>query len=171
MDVTSQRTEDMADVSRGLTTKTVVVGIGNDFRGDDGAGLVAARELRKFVPAAVNIIELNNEVASLLEHLTGCDAAIIIDAVRSGAQPGTIHCFDASIEPLPGDHTQRSTHGISLGSMLELARTRGEFPRKVLVYGIEGESFEHGKAITLKVRLAVVQLVKLLQKELSGVSA
>jgi hydrogenase maturation protease len=147
--------------------KTVVVGIGNDFRNDDGAGLAAARALMKLTLPNVGIVELNGEVTRLLDSLQHCDTAIIIDAVQSQALPGTIHRFDASQNPLPGSHTQRSTHGISLGSILELARAQGVLPRQVLVYGIEGASFEDGHTLTSQVEKAVERLVREIAEDLS----
>jgi hydrogenase maturation protease len=146
--------------------KTVVVGIGNEFRGDDGAGLAAARALMQYTLPNVKIVELDGEVTRLLDSLQHFDTAIVIDAVQSQALPGTIHRFDASQNPLPGSHTQRSTHGISLGSILELARAQGAFPRKVLVYGIEGFSFEHGRTLTAQVKKAVGRLVSELAEDL-----
>ena len=146
--------------------KTVVVGIGNDFRSDDGAGLAAARALMKFTLPDVGIVELNGEVTRLLDSLQHCDTAIVIDAVQSQALPGTIHRFDASQNPLPGSHNQRSTHGISLGSILELARVQGVFPRQVLIYGIEGASFEHGRTLTPQVEKAVEGLVHEIAEDL-----
>ena len=144
----------------------MVVGIGNDFRSDDGAGLAAARALMKLALPDVGVIELNGEVTRLLDSLQHCDTAIVIDAVQSQALPGTIHRFDASQNPLPGSHTQRSTHGISLGSILELARSQGVLPRQVLVYGIEGASFEHGRTLTPQVEKAVEGLVREVTEDL-----
>jgi hydrogenase maturation protease len=139
--------------------KKVVVGIGNDLRGDDAVGLAAVRALKKFSLLDVGFVELNDDVIGLIEHLQGCNEAIIIDAVQSGSTPGTIHRFDVSKHPLPGNLTQRSTHGLNLASILELARTQGGLPRRVLVFGIEGASFEHGSRLTPQVELSVNQLV------------
>jgi len=151
--------------------RTVVVGIGNDFRSDDGAGLVAARLLKKLSLPELEVVELNGEVTRLLDSLQDCDAAILIDAVQSQMTPGTIHRFDASHEPLPGIANQRSTHGISLSSLLELARTQGQFPGRLVVYGIEGESFDHGRDLTPNVKVAVDQLVDRIRRELQSSGA
>ncbi|MBF8293954.1 MAG: hypothetical protein HW389_499 [Bacteroidetes bacterium] len=151
--------------------KTVVVGIGNDFRGDDGAGLAAARALMKLALPDVGIVELNGEVTRLLDSLQHCDTAIVIDAVQSQVPPGTIHRLDASQNPLPGSRNKRSTHGISLGSVLELARAQGGFPRRVLIYGIEGASFEHGRTLTPQVEKAVERLVQEIAEDLRDAGA
>jgi hydrogenase maturation protease len=151
--------------------RTVVVGIGNDFRGDDGAGLAAARLLKKLSLPGVSVIELNGEVTRLVDSLQNCDTAILIDAVQSQKTPGTIHRFDVSHEALPGNANQRSTHGMSLSALLELARTQGQFPQRVVVYGIEGEFFDHGRDLSPRVELAISQLVDRIHSELlpSGV--
>ena len=148
---------------------TVVIGVGNDFRGDDGAGLAVVRSLRGLSLGGAEFVELNNELSGLLESLQACDAAIIVDAVKSGAQPGTIHRFDAGEKPLPGNRSQRSTHAISLSSLLELARAQGTFPRHVLVFGIEGRDFAHTNALTPEVKKAVDRVVSIVQAELSGI--
>jgi len=146
--------------------RTVVVGIGNDFRGDDGAGLVAARLLKKLSLPELDVIELNGEVTRLLDSLQEYESAILIDAVQSQMAPGYVHCFDASREPLPGIANQRSTHGITLSSLLELARAQGQFPKRLVVYGIEGESFDHGHVLSPRVEAAIGQLVERIRMEL-----
>jgi hydrogenase maturation protease len=148
--------------------RTVVVGIGNDVRGDDGAGLAAVRLLRKLSLPGIEIIELNGEITRVLDCLHECDSAILIDAVQSQMTPGTIHRFDASHEPLPGITSQRSTHGISLTSLLELARVQGQFPGRLIVYGIEGERFGHGLDLSPRVRAAIGQLVDRIRLELQA---
>jgi hydrogenase maturation protease len=148
--------------------RTVIVGIGNDFRGDDGAGLAAARLLMGLSSPEITILELNGEVTRVLDHLHEYDAAFFIDAVQSRHSPGTVHRFDASQEPLPGIHNYRSTHGISLGSLVELARTQGILPHRMIVYGIEAASFEHGASLTQEVDAAVRNTVIAVQDELKS---
>jgi hydrogenase maturation protease len=144
----------------GDLVRTVVVGIGNDFRGDDGAGIIAARLLRKSSLNGSEVVEMNGELTGLLEKLDGCDTLIVIDAIQSQSPPGTIHRFDASQIPLPDNRNRRSTHGISLGSVIELARVQKTLPRRVLVFGIEGASFEHGARLTPSVETSVRDLVE-----------
>ena len=140
--------------------RNVIVGIGNDFRGDDGARIAAARLLQKSASSGVEVIELNGEVTGMLDHLDDCDTLIVIDATRSQSPPGTIHRFDASREPLPDDRSLRSTHGMGIGSVIEIARAQDVLPPRVLVFGIEGATFEHGAPLTPSVENAVKKLVK-----------
>ncbi|MCX6133897.1 MAG: hydrogenase maturation protease [Ignavibacteriales bacterium] len=148
--------------------RTVVVGIGNDFRGDDGAGLFAARLLRSHSLRNTAIVELNGEVTRLVDYLQECDAAILIDAVQSQKPPGTIHHVDVSHNPLPNSGNQRSTHGITLASVIELARAGESFPKRVIIYGIEGESYDHSQNLTPPVAQAVKKVVALVSQEISS---
>ena len=153
---------------RGVHVKALVVGIGNDLRGDDDAGLAVARMMKREQPAGVSIVELNNDVTALIDHLPGFDVAMIIDATQSGSPPGTIHRFDASTIPLPETPSTRSTHGMTVGSVLELARIQQQLPKKVLVYGIEGKQFSHGSSLTAEVGRAVRIVVQMIYADLGA---
>jgi hydrogenase maturation protease len=126
----------------------LVIGLGNAARGDDAAGLVAARRLGG--------VEHEGDLLALLDVWEGADSAVVIDAVRSGAEPGTVHRFDAGGGPLPaGPRSSTSTHAVGLAEAIELARTLGRVPARLVVYGIEGERFEAGTALTPAVSAAV----------------
>jgi hydrogenase maturation protease len=153
---------------RGVQVKALVIGIGNDLRGDDNAGLAVARMMKGEQPAGVIILELNHDVTALLDHLSGFDVAMIIDATQSGSPPGTIHRFDASTVPLPDARLTRSTHGMTVGSILELARIQQLLPKKVLVYGIEGGQFIHGSSLTPEVERAVRIVAQMIYADLGA---
>jgi hydrogenase maturation protease len=148
--------------------KALVVGIGNAFRGDDDAGLAVARLMKQEQPAGVVILELNNNVTALIDKLPGYDVVMIVDATKSGSSPGTIHRIDASATPLPEPETTRSTHGMTVGSMLELARAQHLLPKKILVYGIEGKQFEHGSPLTPEVEKAVRIVAQMIYGDLGA---
>ena len=133
--------------------RLVVIGVGNRARRDDAAGLVAAEQL------AGRLHE--GDATGLLDAWEGADLAIVIDAVRSGADPGTIHRLDASAAPLPARlRTSTSTHAIGVGEAIELARALGRLPRRVLVLGIEGRRFEAGVGLSREVAAAVDRVVE-----------
>jgi hydrogenase maturation protease len=48
---------------------------------------------------------------------------------------------------------------LSLRNLLELARLQGEMPKKVVIYGIEGEQFGYGNTLTPAVHDAVSAVV------------
>ena len=57
-----------------------------------------------------------------MESWKGWDAVVVVDAVRSGAEPGTVCRFDAISQPLPSKIRHGSTHAFSLGEAIELGR-------------------------------------------------
>jgi hydrogenase maturation protease len=121
-----------------------IIGIGNPDRGDDGIGRMVAERLRGQVGDSIDIAALDGEVTALLDCLERADAAYLIDAVSSGAAPGTVHRFDVSATPLPAASFATSTHGLGLGEAIELARAMNCLPSPCVVYGIEATAFEGG---------------------------
>ena len=81
-----------------------------------------------------------------------------MDAVRSGAEPGTVHRLDARAGPLPARLFQASTHHVSVAEVVELGRSLGRLPDRLEVYGIEGGRFEAGNVLVPAVRRAVEEV-------------
>jgi hydrogenase maturation protease len=153
---------------RSRLTDTLVIGLGNSWRGDDGAGPAVARGLLDEVQARVRVRE--GEPVGLIEDWTGADAVIVVDAVSSGAPPGTIHRLDPISEPIPAALSQGSTHAFGLADTIELARTLARLPPSLTVYGIEGEDFRAGDELSVPVR-AAVEAVRLELRERLGKAA
>jgi hydrogenase maturation protease len=136
---------------------TLVIGVGNPWRGDDAAGLEVARRLESL---GVRAIAHEGDGSGLLSHWDGVDAVVVVDAATSGAAPGTVHRFDASAGPLPTRLSSSSTHALGVPEAIELARALGRLPQALVVYAIEGESFDAGEGLTHAVERAVTQLVE-----------
>lgn len=158
----------MSNPSEPGKQKTIVVGLGNDFRNDDGAGLAALRLFQSRNRRGVQVVELRDDLTKLLDHLQSVARAYIIDAVQSESQPGTIHRIEATGKYFSPANLPRSTHGLSLRNLLELARLQGELPAKLIIYGIEGERFGYGNTMTPAVRDAVAQVVDSICAELDS---
>ncbi len=121
---------------------------GNPDRGDDGAGPAVARHLAGLGIAA--------EVLEPLEMMDAWDdsaGVIVVDAVVTGAAPGTVHVFDLG-EGRPAPAAAFSTHGFGLGEAFELARVLGRLPRRIRMYGIEAGGFDLGAGLSREVARA-----------------
>ncbi len=143
----------------------VIIGVGNEYRSDDGAGLAVARRLRELFPAGVTILEESGEGAALMQAWQGAAWVMLVDAVRSGAPPGTIHRLDARAAPLPMGFFHYSTHAFSVAEAVELARSLDELPAHLVVYGIEGANFAAGVGLSSTVQPAVEVVVERLAQE------
>jgi hydrogenase maturation protease len=137
------------------SNKTVVIGAGNEFRGDDGAGQLAATRLRERLSGTVRVLSLPGQATELMAAWEGCDRAFIIDAVCSGAKAGTVHRLDAAQRPLPRELFRFSTHGFGVMEAIELCRALGSLPSNVTIYGIEGANFAAGTEVTPPVAEAI----------------
>jgi hydrogenase maturation protease len=105
----------------------------------------------------------------LMERMVGYDRVIVIDAIQSGAPPGTIHRLTPD-----SISTQRSAsaHDVNLPTALEFGRTAGvALPKNeyILLVGIEAEdilSFNERctPAVEASIPLAVEVVIKAIQE-------
>lgn len=146
--------------------RRLVLGIGNDDRGDDAAGRLVVRALRGMLPGNVDLIEESGEAAALIGRLETVDAAYLVDACASGAPAGTVRRFDVARTALPESVFGLSTHGFGLSAAVELARALGGLPRHCIVYAIEGASFDIGSGPSPAVVDAVQEVARRLASEL-----
>jgi hydrogenase maturation protease len=137
-----------------------VLGIGNAARRDDGVGVWVAQRLATRLGEGADVRVLGDDGFALLDALAGVEAAILIDAVQSGAAPGTVHRFDAACEPLPSTLLRCSTHALGVAEAVELARALGQLPARLAVYGIEGADFGIGEGLSAPVAAAAAALVE-----------
>lgn len=140
--------------------RIVVIGVGNAYRGDDAAGLIAVQRVRERLGHDVECREEHGEGTALIEAWKTADAVMLIDAARSGAVPGTLHCFDVAARPLPETMLCYSTHAFGVAEAIELARALGQLPARFLVYGVEGKDFGIGSELSAEAEQAIVASVE-----------
>jgi hydrogenase maturation protease len=146
-----------------------VIGVGNPWRTDDGAGPAVARALRGRLGPGVRVVERTGEATELIEALDGAATAILVDAVSSGGPPGTVHRLPGAV--LAAAPAPASTHGLSLGHALDLARALRRLPGRVVLYGIEVADVGHGDALSPAVARAVGRVADLIVRDVGAQSA
>lgn len=144
--------------------KVCVVGVGNAWRRDDAVGLVVARRLAAELPADVAVLECEGEPLGLLDAWEGADVVLVVDAVCSGAEPGTVHRLNGEA-PLPPALFRGSTHALGLAEAVELGRALGRLPVRLALYGVEGERFEAGEGLSRVVERAAERVAGELHAE------
>lgn len=124
--------------------KTLIIGLGNPLLRDDSVGLRLIQELKGFLADDPNIEMIEDYWGGLrlMEQMVGYDRAIILDAICTGATPGTIHLL--SPEDIP---TQRSAsaHDVNLPTALEFGRQAGAHlptSENILLVGIEAADIQ-----------------------------
>jgi len=148
----------------------LVIGIGNEYAHDDAAGLLTARAIKAQAAEGVEVLEQSGEGAALMESWTGARAAIVIDAARSGGPPGTVHRFDAGLEPLPAETFRGSTHAFGLYQAVEVARSLDRLPPRLIVYAIEGRDLTAGIGLSSEVERAIPAAVAAVIREIGEIS-
>ena len=148
--------------------RRVVAGVGNAYRGDDGAGLEVAARLRGRLPEGTELVQCVDEPSRLIDSWRGADVVIVVDAVASGVKPGTVYRFDASDWDIPEQIFRSSTHAFGVGQTVALSRALGHLPPRVIVYGIEGADFDAGEGLTDPVAGAVDRAVDAVLADIKG---
>lgn len=149
-------------------SRPLVIGIGNAMRGDDGAGLLAARRLVARKPSTYDVREADGEAATLLELWRDRPRVLVIDALDGALPPGTIVRHDAGKHPLPCATFSCSSHALGLAEAVELARSLGRLPEEIVVFGIQAEHFEHGAPPSESVRATLSTLCDRIENEIAG---
>ncbi|MDJ0619855.1 MAG: hydrogenase maturation protease [Calothrix sp. MO_192.B10] len=138
----------------------ILIGIGNEFRHDDGVGLAIARQLQPKLPPHITITEASGEGVGLMEMWQDAEIVYLFDAVQSGDKSGTIHRLDAQKQSIPTKFFNYSTHAFSVAEAIELARTLNQLPAQLIIYGVEGKNFTSGVGLSPEVEQAAIEVVE-----------
>ena len=154
---------------RSASGQVLVIGLGNPLISDDSVGLRIAERLAARLAGCPRV-----EVAQdywgglrLMERMIGYEAAIVVDAICTGATPGTIHHLSVQ-----GTATRRSAsaHDVNLPTALAFGRRAGaSLPTddQVWLVGVEAEDVIHFSdhctpAVTAAIEPAVEEVIRLL---------
>jgi len=139
-----------------MTERVLVVGCGNEQAGDDGAGAALIRRLMRRPPPACTLRVCARGPLDVLELLDAADSIVFVDAVVSGAAPGTIHLTTL---PSPGVQGKLvggiSAHGWSVVEAIDLAGALHRRIPRVFLIGIEAGQMTAGAALSPAVERAV----------------
>jgi hydrogenase maturation protease len=151
--------------------KTLLLGLGNPIVSDDSVGLRVSAILKEKLSGREDV-EVSEDFwggLRLMERLAGYERAIVIDAICTGAPPGTLHRLT------PDDiGTQRSAsaHDVNLATALEFGRKAGvSLPAnsRIILIGIEAEDIlNFGEHCTPAVEAAIPRAVEMVLDALKG---
>jgi hydrogenase maturation protease len=134
----------------------LVLGVGNLLLQDDGAGLRMLEVLSACgFGDEVEFVDGGTQGLALLGHLAGREVLVVLDAVKLGDPPGTIHVLrGAELARLRARHSSTSHESNAL-ELLAYAQLLGTLPGEVVVIGIEPESIRTGVGLTATVESAL----------------
>lgn len=170
----------------GGAARTVVLGVGNRFRSDDGAGPVLVERLNTRLaeggPGAARTLELDGEASRIIDAWSEAALAIVVDASRSGEEPGRLRrveiegSADEALDAGSGSlglaaWRAASTHGLGVSEAVELAAALGRLPERLIVYAIEGADFSEGTGLSPAVDRAVDEVLHRVLADVNSVSS
>lgn len=145
----------------------MVIGLGNPDRGDDAVGLHVARRVAALGIAGVAVVEAGGDALAVLDHWAGAAQVVLVDAASPLTEPGRVHRLDPSLGPLPRELALGSTHAFGLADAVELARTLGRLPARMVIFAIEAAQCDHGAALSPAVAAAVAPVARRIAAELA----
>jgi len=146
----------------------VVIGVGNEFRRDDGAGPAVIARLRDLAPPGVRLVVTDGEPARLVEAWTGAALAVVVDAVRAEPpHPGKIHRFVVD-RPRAGARRGVGSHGLGLDDAIALATALDRMPGRLIVHAIEAADLTQGPGLSPPVAAAVGTVARAVLGDLDG---
>ena len=141
----------------GSALNTVVIGIGNEYRSDDGVGLIVAAAINERKLPGVCVVTGTEDPMDLLDAWSGAALALVIDAaIASPSTPGRIHRVTADdVASARGI----SSHSLDVAQVFALGQTLGRAPERLVVLTVETADVGHGVGLTPQVSAAVQDVV------------
>ena len=125
------------------TGGTVIIGMGNPLLSDDGVGIAVAHAVADCLASHINltVTELHTGGIRLMEAMAGFKRAVVVDAMLSGAAPGTVQQFDprnfVTTKNTFSSHDTDFATAYDLGVMAGIA-----LPEQVSFWGVEAREFD-----------------------------
>jgi len=147
--------------------RVVVIGVGNEFRRDDGTGPAVVSRLRGLAPPGVDLVITDGEPTRLMEAWTGAALAVVVDAVRAEpSHPGRVYRI-AVDRPGAGAARTASSHGFGLDDAISLAEALDRMPGRLIVHAIEAADLTQGPGLSPSVENAVGAVVRAVLADVS----
>jgi hydrogenase maturation protease len=145
-----------------------VVCVGNVWQGDDGFGIHVFRRLREMrrLPPQVKVFEAGIIGLSALAYFDNCRKAVIVDAMKTGGQIGSVQRLNLADFDLPDQ--ELSLHSLGVNHLLTLLPVvfEGRTLPEVVVIGAEiGAVQSFTDTLTPPLEAAVERAVSLVQRE------
>jgi hydrogenase maturation protease len=137
----------------------LVMGLGNLLLTDDGVGLELLRCLREQFghDERIEFVDGGTQGLALTHYLADRKAALFLDAVAMGGQPGDLHYLpDARLHTIPRGN---GAHSFNAGDLLTAAALIDQCPQTVAVLGIEPAKLETGVGLSKQVQQSMSRAV------------
>jgi hydrogenase maturation protease len=139
-----------------MTLSTLIVGLGSPY-GDDQIGWVACKQLKIDIGhlPSVEFVICDRSGLEWLTKMSHAGQVLFIDAMRSGEKPGTVRKIDLNTAQRDEYPVKLSSHGINIMEAIDVAKSLGELPDRISVWGVEMAqcTYENGLSESAKTAL------------------
>ncbi|MDX3387212.1 hydrogenase maturation protease [Streptomyces niveiscabiei] len=153
-----------------------VIGVGNEFRHDDGVGWAVIARLRERagergrerpLPPGTTLATCDGDPGRLIGLWDGAALAVVVDAAHAHpGTPGRVHRLALDRGRL-APPSATSSHGLGLGEAVELARILDRLPEHLIVYAVEGADGSFGEGLSPAVAAAVPAVARSVENDLA----
>jgi hydrogenase maturation protease len=148
---------------------TLIVGLGNPLRGDDGAGVRVAEALAaKPLPREVEVVDGGTEGLGIVSLMAGRRRVIFVDAAEMDRSPGHFVRFTPDEVHLSKDDQHLSVHAAGLRDALLLARALDRMPDEVIIFGVQPATIDWDSELSPQVEAALPGLIEAVLAEAVG---
>ena len=150
-----------------VAAPVLVLGIGNLLLGDEGVGIRVVENLtaRYALPPEVEALDGGTMGMALLPYLAGRRLLILLDAVRTGAAPGTVVQRELA-DPAAFFREKISPHQIGIAEVLSVAMLTNELPVRILLIGVVPREMATGLALSPEIAAMLPVMADMVAAEL-----
>jgi hydrogenase maturation protease len=148
---------------------TLVIGLGNPLRGDDGVGVRVAQILaEQTLPPGVEVVDGGTQGLGLVNLMEGWQRVILVDAAEVGKGPGQFVRFLLDEAQLLGDDQHVSVHAAGLRDALLLAQALKMLPGEIIIFGVQPANLKWDSALSPQVEATLPDLTEAVLTELKN---
>ncbi len=156
----------IAGESRMPKNTTLILGVGNPFRRDDGIGpAVIARLQADTSFSGVDLLDGGTDGLALMDDIQGYERVLIVDAVNMGAAPGAIKLFSPQDATLSVTSDALSTHGFGLADVVALM-DKLDMRVNMQILGIQAQDVSFGEGLSPELEKKIDDILELIKKQI-----
>jgi len=143
-------------------TPVLVIGVGNDLRGDDAAGLIVARTVAGWGRPGVRVVECRQLLPDLVPEVAAAGRVVFVDAAVGGPPTGNPVPVTAAVGTTP------LTHSLSPRGLLGLTHQLAGRAPPGWVVPVPAGQFDYGAGISAVCRAGIEAAIRQLATILPG---
>ena len=148
---------------------TLVIGLGNPLRGDDGVGPRVVEELsRRELPEGVTALDEGAGGFDLLQVLEGWQRVVLVDAADIGRESGQFVRFTPDQARFAETTDSFSPHHAGLGEVLVLADILGQTLPEMTIFAVQPAEIGWREGLSPAVEAALPALTDAVLEESTG---